>query len=103
MYYYLYRFYDPNLQRWINRDPLEENGALNLYVFELNDSVNRIDPYGLDSLTFGPITICLGFPKGTPKAEKDAEKAHEKQHRRDFWNGKQFVLPNWMLEQRGIA
>src|SRR2546422_5869404 len=22
MYYFLYRFYDPNLQRWINRDPL---------------------------------------------------------------------------------
>src|SRR6266567_2606906 len=26
MYYYLYRFYDPNLQRWINRDPLGEPG-----------------------------------------------------------------------------
>lgn len=24
MYYYLYRFYDPNLQRWINRDPLAD-------------------------------------------------------------------------------
>jgi RHS repeat-associated protein len=22
MYYYGYRFYDPNLQRWINRDPI---------------------------------------------------------------------------------
>src|SRR5882724_12292079 len=26
MYYYLYRFYDPNLQRWINRDPVGEVG-----------------------------------------------------------------------------
>jgi RHS repeat-associated protein len=26
MYYYGYRFYDPNLQRWINRDPLGEFG-----------------------------------------------------------------------------
>jgi len=26
MYYYLYRFYDPNLQRWLNRDPLGEPG-----------------------------------------------------------------------------
>jgi len=26
MYYYLYRFYDPNLQRWLSRDPLEEPG-----------------------------------------------------------------------------
>ena len=27
--YYLYRFYDPNLQRWINRDPLGDVAAVN--------------------------------------------------------------------------
>src|SRR5437763_1019572 len=26
MYYYGYRFYDPNLQRWLNRDPIGERG-----------------------------------------------------------------------------
>jgi RHS repeat-associated protein len=26
MYYYGYRFYEPSLQRWINRDPLDERG-----------------------------------------------------------------------------
>src|SRR5262249_40845579 len=26
MYYYGYRFYDSNLQRWINRDPIDELG-----------------------------------------------------------------------------
>jgi len=26
LYYYGYRFYDPNLQRWLNRDPMEEQG-----------------------------------------------------------------------------
>jgi RHS repeat-associated protein len=26
LYYYLYRFYDPNLQRWVNRDPISELG-----------------------------------------------------------------------------
>jgi RHS repeat-associated protein len=26
--YYLYRFYDPNLQRWLNRDPITELGFL---------------------------------------------------------------------------
>ncbi len=26
LYYYLYRFYDPNLQRWPNRDPFSERG-----------------------------------------------------------------------------
>jgi len=28
LYYYLYRFYEPNLQRWLNRDPSEELGFL---------------------------------------------------------------------------
>ncbi len=28
MYYYGFRFYDPNLQRWINRDPLGEIGLM---------------------------------------------------------------------------
>jgi RHS repeat-associated protein len=27
LYYYLYRFYDPNLQRWPNRDPLGDIGS----------------------------------------------------------------------------
>src|SRR5262249_14238506 len=26
MYHYFYRFYDPNLQRWINRDPTDDPG-----------------------------------------------------------------------------
>ena len=47
MYYYLYRFYDPNLQRWLNRDPLGERGNINLYGFANNRPTGRIDPYGL--------------------------------------------------------
>jgi RHS repeat-associated protein len=46
-YYYLYRFYDPNLQRWINRDPVQENGGENLYGFVLNDPISVRDAFGL--------------------------------------------------------
>src|SRR3989442_14739363 len=48
MYYYGYRFYDPNLQRWINRDPLQEIGGINLYGFANNNPNLWIDPYGLN-------------------------------------------------------
>ena len=47
LYYYLYRFYDPNLQRWPNRDPLEERGGINLYEFVGNNPVSYVDQYGL--------------------------------------------------------
>lgn len=46
--YYLYRFYDPNLQRWLNRDPIYEHGGINLYVFVENQPTVGRDPLGLD-------------------------------------------------------
>jgi RHS repeat-associated protein len=57
MYYYGFRFYDPNLQRWINRDPQAEAGGMNLYAFVANEPEGRLDPDGR-----GTISILL---KGT--------------------------------------
>jgi RHS repeat-associated protein len=47
LYYYGYRVYDPQLMRFLNRDPVGEEGGLNLYGFVGNDPVNRIDSLGL--------------------------------------------------------
>jgi RHS repeat-associated protein len=47
MYCYGLRFYDPNLQRWINPDPIGERGGLNLYGFVKNDGVRYVDRFGL--------------------------------------------------------
>jgi RHS repeat-associated protein len=46
-YYYGYRFYSPILGRWITRDPIEEKGGLNLYVFSNNSPLNFVDAKGL--------------------------------------------------------
>lgn len=40
------RWYSMALRRWINRDPLGEDGGINLYAFCDNDPVNTIDPNG---------------------------------------------------------
>ncbi len=47
LYYYGYRYCDPVAGRWPNRDPIEEQGGLNLYGFVDNDGVNTVDLLGL--------------------------------------------------------
>jgi RHS repeat-associated protein len=44
---YPFRAYEPNLQRWLNQDPIQERGGLNLYGFVGNSPVNVVDPLGL--------------------------------------------------------
>jgi RHS repeat-associated protein len=46
LYYYGYRFYDPNSQRWVNRDPVGEWGGINLYEPTLNDPTGFVDDCG---------------------------------------------------------
>ena len=46
LYYYGCRFYHPVLMRWLNRDPLEEEGGLNLYEFCDNSSMLAYDKEG---------------------------------------------------------
>ncbi len=47
LYYYGYRFYCPSLMRWLNRDPIEEDGGVNLYGFCGNAVTFRLDYSGL--------------------------------------------------------
>jgi len=84
LYYYGYRFYDPYLQRWVNRDPLGDRAFKNrfnipvsrkridrnLYHFVFNEPVGSFDPFGLDTTPWpyngrvcncanNPLTVCV--------------------------------------------
>jgi len=83
--YYLYRFYDPNLQRWPNRDPrfdirllnrhrpttpgkarstIDSALAPNPYLFVRNDPLNRLDALGLFPNPFPGLLSCIGGCNG---------------------------------------
>jgi RHS repeat-associated protein len=48
--YYGFRFYEPNLQRWLNGDPISERGGLNQYRFVRNSPIEAFDLLGLCGL-----------------------------------------------------
>lgn len=52
LYYYRLRFYDPNLQRWLNQDPLQEEGGFNLFQFVDNRPTTIVDAWGLSPFSF---------------------------------------------------
>jgi RHS repeat-associated protein len=45
--YYGFRYYDPPTGRWLSRDPIREDGGLNLTRFADNTGINAIDDLGL--------------------------------------------------------
>jgi RHS repeat-associated protein len=47
LYYYGYRYYNPELGRWVNRDPMSENVGPQLFNFVCNNSISGIDLLGL--------------------------------------------------------
>ena|ERR1035441_1321510 len=82
---YLYRYYDPNLQRWPNRDLLGELGfeasmrrplfsplgEENRYIFAANDPVDRYDLYGLWSTQWpdSAVKACFSCAKYHPSGK----------------------------------
>jgi RHS repeat-associated protein len=60
--YYGYRFYDPSLQRWVNRDPIGEAGCANLYRALGNCPLSFYDAFGLADLPPGFVGPPLPSP-----------------------------------------
>ena len=68
--YYGFRFYDPNAQRWLNRDPLREAGGVNLYEYVHNHPVGFVDISGRNAYVIngggfsGHTAIAIDDPYG---------------------------------------
>jgi len=78
--YYGYRYYNPTLGRWVNRDPIVEwvapemitqISSQNDYTFVKHSTLNLVDLYGL--IDINPGVNCIGFAcglcPGTPSGD----------------------------------
>lgn len=70
----LYRSYDSQLGCWISRDPIAENGGINLYMYAGNDSINLIDMFGL-KFAFGSEDAKKNFDEASAYLSKDPNAA----------------------------
>ena len=58
--YYIYRYYDARHGLWMSRDPIEEEGGLNLYGFVRNAPIAAVDRLGLDLAAVKPLPVVQG-------------------------------------------
>ena len=77
---YTYRHYDPQTGRWPSRDPIEEEGGLNLYAFVGNDGVNRVDFLGFAN--FWEKAWCFKFPVCCLAAKDSGDEIHAEMAKR---------------------
>ncbi len=71
LYYYGFRYYSPRFARWINRDPIGEQGGINLYGMVGNDAVNNGDYLGQAKTTVnvGGRKVTIEFNPTTKKVD----------------------------------
>ena len=72
-YYYGYRYYEPLTGRWLNRDPIEEEGGVNLYAFVRNNGVGRVDLLGLQKVWLPKKVNARGFEEHDSKGRGFAD------------------------------
>ncbi len=67
LYDYGFRFYAPSLGKWINRDPILEQGGVNVYAFVVNAPTGVVDTDGQAPIPVGnnvTAGVFIGFVAG---------------------------------------
>ena len=78
-YYYRARYYEPNIGRFLQPDPIGYAGGLNLYTYCGNNPLNWVDPWGfmyIDPFIESPIYYFGSKPIDTYFPWYDPEEVH---------------------------
>ncbi len=67
-YNYGYRYYSPQIGRWLSKDPIEERGGNNLYIFAGNNGIGSMDLLGLQA-EYDSFTTAVEHAATSTKAE----------------------------------
>jgi RHS repeat-associated protein len=67
---YIFRFYDPSRGRWLSKDPIGEDGGMNLYGMVGNNAVSQWDYLGLADVGAGRGRYDVRHPKGSCSPDK---------------------------------
>jgi len=78
--FYGYRYYDPVTGRWPSRDPIGEEGGINLYGFVGNEPIWHIDVLGLQARgrRLCPFEVVVGHLDHVNDRERDFNRNQEK-------------------------
>lgn len=93
--YYGYRYYSPELGRWPSKDPLQENGGLNSYSIAFNDTINKLDYYGLICPNKGCTQQDVNNAVNDPAAQEILSAIINHGYRRPNFECKPCANPDW--------
>jgi RHS repeat-associated protein len=77
LYYYGYRYYSPEMGRWIAPDPINETYGLNIFPFVLNSPIEQVDYLGLLSMNLWPNGKVQDADSNWPNAGADGIPGYE--------------------------
>jgi hypothetical protein len=83
------------LQRWLNQDPIGEAGGINLYRFVRNNSVNKVDPLGLEVGDWYDVRTWIAPSFWSRQQVDDFARSHGYKDYRDAINYLDQQLPNY--------
>lgn len=84
---YTFRHYSPLLHKWINKDPIAEEGGVNIYGFCLNNPI-----YYFDSLGAAPSS---GDPFSWVTSQNNWESSDERKESIDSWKNALAKFKKW--------